>query len=134
MLKKMNREMKISDYTNLIKYIRKNVKDCVVSTDLIVGFPNETEKEFKETLKLYKKIKYDNAYTFIYSKKEGTYAATIDDKLTLETKKERLQQLNELVQYYSKLNNEKFVGKILKVLVEGESKNNESMQSGYSEQ
>lgn len=131
-LKKMNREMKISDYIKKIEYIRKNLPSCAITTDLIVGFPNETDEEFNDTLNLYKKIKYDNAYTFIYSKRENTPAAVIDDKVEKETKKQRLAKLNELVKKYAKENNEKFVNQIVEVLVEGNSKSNPNKLTGYS--
>lgn len=131
-LKAMNRQMSINDYIEKIKKIKEEIPNCAISTDLIVGFPNETNGEFENTLKLYNIIKYDNAYTFIYSQREGTYAATLQDDITLETKKDRLSKLNELVKKYAKENNEKFVGKIVEVLVEGPSKKNSSILFGYS--
>ncbi len=131
-LKAMNREMKIQDYIDKIKLIRSTIKNCAISTDLIVGFPNETNEQFENTLKLYNEVKYDNAYTFIYSPRDGTYAATLKDNTTLEEKKKRLEKLNNLVRKYAKENNEKFVGQTVEVLVEGPSKKNESILSGYS--
>ncbi len=131
-LKRMNRKVLVKDYLKKIQYIRKNIKDSAISTDLIVGFPNESEKAFNNTLKLYKQVKFDNAYTFIYSRREGTPAAKMPDKISLETKQKRLQKLNELVKKYSKENNEKYVGKILEVLVEGKSKTNVNTFTGYS--
>ncbi len=131
-LKRMNRKVPIKEYLKKIEYIRKNIKDTAISTDLIVGFPNESEKAFNNTLKLYKTVKFDNAYTFIYSRREGTPAARMPDKISLSTKQKRLQKLNKLVQQYSKENNEKYVGKILEVLVEGKSKTNENTFTGYS--
>jgi len=131
-LKRMNRQMKIKDYINLIKYIRKTIPSCSISTDIIVGFPNETKKEFANTLKLYKKIKYDNAYTFVYSKREGTPAGEIVDKLSISEKDLRLEKLNNLVRKYSKWNNKKYLNKVVEVLVEGKSKTDEHMLFGYS--
>lgn len=131
-LKKMNRKVLVKDYLKIINYIRKNIKNCAISTDLIVGFPNESDKAFNNTLKLYKTVKFDNAYTFIYSKRKGTIAATMPDKISLETKQKRLQKLNELVRKYSKENNEKYVGTTLEVLVEGVSKTNKNTYTGYS--
>ncbi|GHU32362.1 hypothetical protein FACS1894166_05520 [Bacilli bacterium] len=101
-LKLMKRQMKIKDYLKLITYIRTNIKDCAISTDLIVGFPNETQTQFTNTIRLYNKVKFDNAYTFIYSKRKGTVAATLTDKTSLITKEKRLAQLNELVRKYAK--------------------------------
>lgn len=131
-LKRMNRKVLINDYLKKIKYIRDNIENSAISTDLIVGFPNESEKAFNNTLKLYKAVKFDNAYTFIYSRREGTPAAKMPDKVSLQTKQKRLQKLNKLVQKYSKENNEKYVGKTLEVLVEGKSKTNKNIFTGYS--
>ncbi|MDE7075361.1 MAG: tRNA (N6-isopentenyl adenosine(37)-C2)-methylthiotransferase MiaB, partial [Malacoplasma sp.] len=91
-LKKMNRAMKINDYIDLIDYIRLNIPNCSITTDLIVGFPNETKEQFNKTLELYKRIEFDNAFTFIYSKRDGTVAAIIPDEVSIEEKKERLQE------------------------------------------
>jgi tRNA-2-methylthio-N6-dimethylallyladenosine synthase len=126
-LKKMNRNMKIKDYLALIDFLRKHVPNCAISTDIIVGFPNETSAEFKQTLSLYNKVKYDNAYTFIYSKREGTPAAMMDDKISFSNKEKRLSELNDLVRKYSKFNNEKFLNQTLDVLVEGKSKTDKSV-------
>ncbi len=131
---KMNRQMKIDDYIEKVEYIRKNLPSCAITTDLIVGFPNETDKDFKKTLDLYKKIKYDNAYTFIYSKRENTPAAIMEDKINKETKKKRLAELNELVKKYASENNQKFVNKVVEVLVEGPSKSNPNKLTGYSKE
>ncbi len=133
-LKKMNRSMRINDYIELIDYIRLNIPNCSITTDLIVGFPNETKEQFNKTLELYKRIEFDNAFTFIYSKRDGTIAAIIPDEISMEEKKERLQELNEMVKYYSKKNNEKYVNKIIDVLVDGPSKKDKSVISGYSPQ
>ncbi len=131
-LKRMNRKIAIKEYIKKINYIRKNIPNVAISTDIIVGFPNESDKAFNNTLKLYKKVKFDNAYTFIYSPRSGTPAARIQDKISLEIKQKRLKKLNELVKKYSKENNEKYIGKTLKVLVEGYSKTNNKNFTGYS--
>ncbi|MDE7088058.1 MAG: tRNA (N6-isopentenyl adenosine(37)-C2)-methylthiotransferase MiaB, partial [Malacoplasma sp.] len=133
-LKKMNRAMKINDYIDLIDYIRLNIPNCSITTDLIVGFPNETKEQFNKTLELYKRIEFDNAFTFIYSKRDGTVAAIIPDEVSIEEKKERLQELNEMVKLYSKKNNEKYVNKVIDVLVDGPSKKDKNVISGYSPQ
>lgn len=133
-LEKMNRKMLVHNYLEQIKYIRDNIENVAISTDIIVGFPNESDEDFKKTIELYKKIKYDNAYTFIFSPRDGTPAASFSDNISIETKKNRLEKLNELVRKYAKENNEKYVGKILNVLVEGTSKNNKDNLTGYSEQ
>lgn len=131
-LKRMNRKVPINEYLKKIDYIKKNIPDVAISTDIIVGFPNESDKAFNNTLKLYKKVKFDNAYTFIFSPRSGTPAARMEDEISLETKRNRLTKLNELVKKYSKENNEKYVGKTLKVLVEGTSKTNNKIFTGYS--
>ena len=133
-LKQMNRKMLIKDYIDLVDYLREKIPDISISTDLIVGFPNESSEAFKHTIDLYNRIKYDNAYTFIYSKREGTPAAKIIDHITLTEKKKRLYELDELVRKYAKEANEKFVGKVLDVLVDGVSKNNAKRLTGYSPQ
>jgi tRNA-2-methylthio-N6-dimethylallyladenosine synthase len=106
-LAKMNRKMNIQDYIDLIKYIKKNVPNVAISTDIIVGFPNESKKQFENTLKLFKKIKYDNAYTFIYSKRTGTPAANLIDTIMIDEKEERLAKLNEIVRKFGQLNAKK---------------------------
>lgn len=133
-LLKMNRKMKITDYLSYINYIKEKIPQVAISTDLIVGFPNESDEEFNNTLKLYDAVQYDNAYTFIYSKREGTPATKFVDNVSLETKKQRLAKLNELVKKYAKLNNEKYVGLDLEVLVEGPSKTDQNVLTGYSPQ
>lgn len=131
-LKEMNRGMKIKDYLSFIKQIRKQIPNCTISTDLIVGFPNESDKDFKQTLALYKKVKFDNAYTFIYSPRLGTPAARICDSISKETKQKRLEKLNKLVRKYSKWNNNKYIGKTVDVLVDGISKTNPDHLCGYA--
>lgn len=133
-LLRMNRKMSIQTYLDYIKYIRDNIPQVAISTDLIVGFPNETDEQFENTLKLYKQVQYDNAYTFIYSKRDGTPAVNYPDEISLQIKKERLNKLNELVKKYAKMNNEKYVGLELEVLVEGFSKTNKNVLTGYSPQ
>ena len=108
------------------------IPNCAISTDIIVGFPGETEEDFEETLKLVKECKYDNAYTFIYSPRVGTPAAKLTSNVTKEEKEQRLYKLNEIVNTYFKENNDKLVGKTVPVLVEGISdKKNEYF--GYSD-
>ena len=133
-LKLMNRHMKIQDYIDLIDNIKAKIPNCSITTDLIVGFPNESKSQFEKTIELYKRIEFDNAFTFIYSKREGTIAALIEDKISLEEKKQRLYQLNEMVKFYAKKNNTRFVNQVVEVLVEGPSKKDKKIISGYSPQ
>lgn len=131
-LKEMNRTMKIKDYIDFVNYLRKKIPNCAISTDIIVGFPNESEKQFNQTLTLVKKIKFDNIFAFVYSKRPNTKAALIKDRIDLKTKQDRLAKLNELVKKYAKENNQKYLNKIISVLVEGKSKTNINTYSGYS--
>ena len=134
MLRIMGRRYTREKYVALHDYIKSKIPHCTFSTDIIVGFPNETEEQFQETLSLVDHCKYDNAFTFIYSPREGTPAARMEDNVMAETKEKRLQILNEKVNAYAKENNLKYQGKTLKVLVDGISKKNASAYSGYSEE
>lgn len=131
-LKKMNRRYTIEEYKKLFYKLRKAMPNCSITTDIIVGFPNETKEDFEKTLDIYNELKYDLAYTFIYSKREGTIASTMDDKIPLSEKEERLQRLNELVNKYARENNERYVGKVVPVLIEGSSDKNGKVM-GYTD-
>ncbi len=131
-LTKMNRKTSIKEHLSLIKKMKKAIKPLSITTDLIVGFPNESNRAFKNTLKLYKKIKYDNAFTFIFSPREGTAASKMDDLISTSIKKSRLDKLNKLVRKYAKANNKKYLGSEVEVLVEGNSKTDKSKLTGYS--
>ena len=110
----------------------EGVKNVTISTDIIVGFPGEEEEDFLETLSLVEECKFDNAFTFIFSKREGTPACKLKDNTSEEEKEERLQRLNKVVNKYFLENNKKLVGTTLKVLVEGPSEK-DNMYFGYSE-
>ena len=133
-LKLMGRRYTAKEYKELFNKIKSKIKDVAISTDIIVGFPNETEEQFLDTLDMVEFCKYDNAYSFIFSSREGTPAATMKDQISIKEKKERLQRLNERLGYYSKLNNKKWEGKIVEVLVDGYSKTNPKIMSGYTPQ
>ena len=131
-LKLMGRRYTKENYLTLFHKMKEIIPNCAISTDIIVGFPGETDEDFEETLKLVKECKYDNAYTFIYSPRVGTPAAKLTSKTTKEEKEQRLYKLNDIVNTYFKENNDKLVGKIVPVLVEGISdKKNEYF--GYSD-
>ena len=131
-LKLMGRRYTKEEYLTLFHKMKELIPNCTISTDIIVGFPNETKEDFNETLKLVEECKYDNAFTFIYSPRVGTPASKLEDNISKEEKEERLYKLNELVNKYFKENNDKLVGKIVPVLVEGISdKKNEYF--GYSD-
>ena len=120
-LKKMNRRYTISEYKNLFNELKAKIPGVSITTDIIVGFPGETEEDFEKTLEVYNELKYDLAFTFIYSPREGTPAAKIEDNIPLKEKEERLQRLNALVNKYARENNEKYQNKIVPVLIEGYS-------------
>ena len=131
-LKKMNRKYTIEEYRILFNKLKKKIPNVSITTDIIVGFPNETDEDFEETLKIYNELKYDLAYTFIYSKREGTPASTMEDGISLEVKEERLQRLNEVVNKYALENNMKYKGKLVPVLIEGPSDKNGKLM-GYTD-
>jgi tRNA-2-methylthio-N6-dimethylallyladenosine synthase len=129
-LKRMSRKYDRDMYLQLVHKIRKAIPDVVLSTDIIVGFPGETEEHFEETLNLVREVGFDSAYTFIYSPREGTPAADMEDNVPEELKRRRLHRLNDLMSELSRISNEKLKGQTLEVLVDGESKNNPDMLSG----
>ena len=131
-LKLMGRRYSREEYLTLFHKMKEKIKNVAISTDIIVGFPGEDEDDFLETLKLVKECKYDNAFTFIYSKRDGTPACKLKDDVSLHDKEKRLYRLNDVVNKYFKENNDKLVGCVLPVLVEGISeKKNEYY--GYSD-
>ncbi len=132
-LKLMGRRYTKESYLTLAKKIREKIPNVSLTTDIIVGFPNETEDDFLDTLEVVNECKYDGAFTFIYSPRENTPAAKMNDSISLEEKQERLQRLNELVNKYYKENNEKLVGKIVPVLIENVSEKNEELCAGYTD-
>ena len=131
-LKLMGRRYTRESYLDLFHKIKDTVPNVSISTDIIVGFPGETEEDFLDTIHLVEECKYDNAFTFIFSAREGTPACKIDDNVSLSEKEERLQRLNQVVNHYFLENNKALEGTSLKVLVEGTSQK-KNMYFGYSE-
>lgn len=131
-LKLMSRKYTREQYLELIRKIKAAIPNVSLTTDIIVGFPNETDEQFEETLSLYREVEYDSAYTFIYSPREGTPAAEMIDNIPMDVKKSRLQRLNNLVNETSAKKLKEYEGKIVEVLVEGESKNNPDILAGYT--
>lgn len=129
-LKKMSRKYTREHYLELAYKIKQAIPNVVLTTDIIVGFPGETDEQFEDTLSLVREVGYDMAYTYIYSPREGTPAAIMEDNVPMEIKKERLQRLNDTIKEYSKDSNDKMRGQIVEVLVEGESKNNAQVLAG----
>ena len=132
-LRKMNRKYTIDEYKKLFDQIKSKVKNVAITTDIIVGFPNETDEDFEKTLDIVNYCKFDGAYTFIFSPREGTAAARMEDKVSMEVKEKRLQELNNLVNKYSLESNQKLVGKVVDVLVNGISEKDSSKVYGYTE-
>ncbi len=133
-LKRMNRGYTIGRYLELYDRMKEKIPGITFTTDLIVGFPSETEEQFKETLKLAHRCQFDSAFTFVYSPREGTPAARMEDNVPLEVKKERLAELNEVIGQYARRNNEAALGSTLRVLCDGPSKKDKSVLCGYSEE
>src|SRR5690625_5256066 len=133
-LRRMNRKYTRESYLELVDKIRKAMPNATLTTDIIVGFPNETEEQFEETMTLIEEVGFEAAYTFIYSPREGTPAAARKDDVSMEVKKERLHRLNELVNKQSAESMKKLKNKVVKVLVEGESKKDPNVLAGYTEQ
>ena len=131
-LKKMNRRYTREEYFALYDKLKRELPGFAFTTDIIVGFPNESDEAFEDTLSAVDHCEYDNAFTFIYSKREGTPAALMEDTIERKVKEERLQRLNEKVAYYANKNNQRFKDKTVEVLVDGISKRNSSVYSGYA--
>ena len=131
-LKLMGRRYTRESYLELFNKIKNTVPGVAISTDIIVGFPGETEEDFLETLSLVEECKYDNAFTFIFSKREGTPACLLKDETSEEEKENRLQRLNKVVNKYFLENNKKLENKIVEVLVEGISEK-DNMFYGYTD-
>lgn len=131
-LKIMARKYTREHYLELVRKIKAAIPDVALTTDIIVGYPNETDEQFEETLSLYREVGYESAYTFIYSPREGTPAAKMVDNVPMEVKKERLQRLNALVNELSAEAMKKYQDRVVEVLVEGESKNNPDVLAGYT--
>ena len=132
-LKKMNRKYTKEQYLGLIEKIRKEVPDAVFSTDIIVGFPGETEEDFKDTLEVARKVNFEQIYMFIYSRRVGTVADKMENQVPEETKHKRFDKLKALFEENVQKNNQKYIGTIQKILVEGNSKNNPKMLTGRTD-
>ena len=132
-LKKMNRRYTVDEYKKLFDTIKARVPNVSITTDIIVGFPNETEEDFQATLDIVDYCKYDSAFTFIFSPREGTYAATLEDHVSMDEKNKRLQTLNKKVNAYAMEANKKLVGKVVDVLIIGKSEKGEDKVCGYTD-
>ena len=121
-LRRMNRKYTVEKYMESVNYLRRRDPDFSLTTDLIVGFPDETEEDFQGTLDLVQRVQYDNIYTFIYSKRRGTKAAEMEDHTTDAEKRDRMERLLSLQREIASEHNKRFIGRTLRVLVDGESK------------
>ncbi len=129
-LEKMNRRYTGEQYLDLVEQIKEAIPGVSITSDIIVGFPGETEEDFADTLDLLKKARFDSAFAFIYSPRRGTKAEQFVDNTTYEQKEKRLQALNRIQQQISLEENERLVDSSLEVLVEGPSKSNPELQTG----
>lgn len=131
-LKRMNRKYTREMYLQLVRDIKAAIPDVSLTTDIIVGFPGETEEQFQDTLSLVEEVGFEGAFTFIFSPREGTPAARMVDDVTEADKKDRLYRLNAVINRQFKEGNDRFNGKIVDVLVEGTSKNDDTVLAGYT--
>lgn len=132
-LKEMNRRYTREDYLEIVRKLREVDPDIAISTDIIVGFPGETEEEFEETLTLCEEVRYDSAFTFLYSVRKGTPAEKFENQIPEEIKHERFNRLVDVINRISAEKNAEYVGRIEKVLVDGPSKNNSKTYGGRTE-
>ena len=131
-LRRMGRRYTSKEYLDLVDRIRSRIPNIALSTDIIVGFPNESYEEFKETVELALKADYTSAFTFIYSPRKGTPAARLVDNVTYDEKVKRFKELVDALEINFKKHADEMVGKTFEVLVDGESKKNKNMLSGYA--
>jgi tRNA-2-methylthio-N6-dimethylallyladenosine synthase len=132
-LKIMNRKYTKEQYLNLVEKMREKIPNVVFTTDIIVGFPGETEEDFKDTLDVVEKVKFEQVFMFIYSRRVGTPGDKMENQIPEEIKHERFDRLKQLVESQIAENNKKYVGTMQKVIVEGTSKNNEKMLTGRTD-
>jgi tRNA-2-methylthio-N6-dimethylallyladenosine synthase len=129
-LKAMRRTYNRERYLDRVAMIRELVPDCAITTDIIVGFPGETEADFEETMEVVEQVGYDSAFTFIFSPRRGTLAADLEDQVPPEVGRERMERLVEAVQRHATERAQRFVGRTMEVLVEGQSRTDASKLRG----
>ncbi len=132
-LKRMNRKYSREDYLSLIKYAKEQIPDIAITSDIIVGFPGETDEQFEETISLIQEVEYDNLFTFIYSKRKGTPAAEMPDQVDPQIQQIRFQKLLDTQTPICKKKNLEYQGKIVKVFAETVSKTDPNMISGHTQ-
>jgi tRNA-2-methylthio-N6-dimethylallyladenosine synthase len=129
-LKAMRRTYSRDRYLRLVREMRAVIPDLALTTDVIVGFPGETEADFRETLEVVEEVRYDGAFTFVYSPRAGTEAATMADQIPDDVKRERIERLVEVVQRVARKRNEERIGRVEEVLVEGPSRTDAALLRG----
>ena len=132
-LEEMNRKYTQEDYLRIVEKVKSKIPEVSITTDIIIGFPKESEKDFEETLSVAKAVGFDSAFTFLYSIREGTPAATKEGQVPESEKKERFQRLKKLIDDIAYENNQKYLNKEVTVLVEGTSKKDENVLTGRTE-
>jgi tRNA-2-methylthio-N6-dimethylallyladenosine synthase len=131
-LKRMRRTYNRERYLDRVALIREHVPDCAITTDIIIGFPGETEEDFQQTLDVAEQVGYDGAFTFIYSPRRGTEAATFSEQVSHEVSVDRMERLVEVIQRRARERAQRFVGRTLEVLVEGQSRTDPDRLRGRS--
>ena len=132
-LKEMNRKYTKEQYLDLIKRIRNKIPDVVFSTDIIVGFPGETEEDLEDTIDVVKQVNFEQIFMFIYSRRVGTRADKMENQIPEEIKHKRFDRLKQVFEESIEENNKKYIGTTQKILVEGYSKNNQDMLTGRTD-
>ncbi len=132
-LKEMNRKYTKEQYLELVEKMKEKIPNLSLSTDIIVGFPGETDKEFEDTLDVVRKVKFEQVYMFIYSRRVGTPGDKMENQIPEDVKHKRFDKLKALVESQMEEINKKYVGTVQKVLIEGESKNNKNMLTGRTD-
>lgn len=132
-LKAMNRHYQMDRYLDIVDYMKKKIPDIVITTDIIVGFPGETEEDFEGTLNALNRVRYDMIYSFIYSPRKGTPAAEMPDQVPQDVQSERFRRLLDLQNEIAYEINQKYLGKTIRVLCDGRSKNNPDVLCGRTE-
>ena len=129
----MNRKYTKEGYLELVEKMKEKIPNLTLSTDIIVGFPGETDEEFEDTLDVVRKVRFEQVFMFIYSRRKGTPGDKMENQVPEEIKHKRFDKLKDLVESMIEENNKKYVGTIQKVLVEGTSKNNPNMLTGRTD-
>ena len=132
-LKKMNRKYTKEQYLDLVRKMKSQIPSLTLSTDIIVGFPGETEEDFEDTLDVVKEVNFEQVFMFIYSRRIGTPADKMENQVPEEVKHERFDRLKKLVESQIEANNKKYIGTVQNIIVEGRSKNNQSMLTGRTD-